>query len=74
MNDVIAAILARHSVRRFTPDPVPAESIDLILTAARRAPSAGNRQPWLFLVVGEVGADNRPIQASGGWNSGRALL
>jgi len=51
MNDIIAAILARRSVRRFTADPVPEESVNLMLEAARHAPTAGNREPWFFLVV-----------------------
>jgi nitroreductase len=42
----------RHSVRDFdaTVDVSP-ETIDRILQAAVRAPSAGNRQPWHFFVV-----------------------
>ena len=49
--DVIAAIEERRSVRRFKPDPVPAATIGRLLEAARRAPSAGNIQPWHFTVV-----------------------
>ena len=32
-------------------DPVPDESLDQVLDAARLAPSAGNSQPWHFIVV-----------------------
>lgn len=48
---VVEAIKTRRSVREFLPDPVPAADIDRILDAARYAPSAGNGQPWRFLVV-----------------------
>ncbi|MFE9694511.1 nitroreductase family protein [Micromonospora sp. NPDC005806] len=46
--------LARHrrSVRAIDPHrEVPDETIDKILEVARWAPSAGNAQPWEFLVV-----------------------
>ncbi|NLF12881.1 MAG: nitroreductase family protein [Anaerolineaceae bacterium] len=43
---------ARYSVRRFDPAAdVPPETVERILQAAIRAPSAGNRQPWHFYVV-----------------------
>jgi len=44
----------RRSVRRFKPDPVPKEYVDMLLEAARWAPSAGNRQPWRFIIVEEA--------------------
>lgn len=47
----MTAIIERRSIRKFLSDPVPPEDIDSILDAARYAPSAGNGQPWRFLVV-----------------------
>jgi len=44
----------RRSVRRFKPDKVPKEYANMILEAARWAPSAGNRQPWRFIIVRET--------------------
>ena len=41
----------RRTVRKFKPTPVPREHILKILDAARMAPTAGNQQPWKFLVV-----------------------
>jgi len=41
----------RRSVRRFKPSPVPREHILKILDMAHLAPTAGNQQPWKFLVV-----------------------
>jgi nitroreductase len=42
----------RHSVRSFDPEvDVPQEMVEELLTAATRAPSAGNRQSWHFYVV-----------------------
>ena len=45
------AIFTQRSIRRFQPDPVPIEDIRLILEAAAKAPSGGNRQPACFLVL-----------------------
>ncbi len=49
--DLWDAIEKRRSVRRFGPGEVSAKTIKTILEAAVRAPSAGNRQPWHFIVV-----------------------
>lgn len=49
--DVIEAILARHSVRDFSPKPVPQETVIKILEAATRSPSGGNGQPWEVFVA-----------------------
>jgi len=48
---VLEAIHTARAVRRFRPDPVPEAVITEILDAAIRAPSAGNSQNWVFLVV-----------------------
>jgi nitroreductase len=42
------AILARHSVRNFRPDPVPRELAQKLIDAAAQAPSSLNEQPWAF--------------------------
>jgi len=44
-------IEARHSVRKYTDQPVPEDALQRILEAARLAPSACNRQPWHFYVI-----------------------
>jgi len=51
--EALEAILTRRSVRRYTPQPVPDPLIQEILTAAMRAPSAGNEQAWQFMVITE---------------------
>jgi nitroreductase len=45
------AIRARRNVRTYTPDPVPDADLDRIAEAGWRAPSAGNRQHWNFIIV-----------------------
>jgi nitroreductase len=49
--DVFEVIRDRRSVRKYRPKPVPDEKLEMILEAARLAPSAGNRQPWRFVLV-----------------------
>ena len=41
----------RRSVRNYTASPVPKEHIEKIIDAARMAPTAGNQQPWKFLII-----------------------
>lgn len=47
----LAFLRSRRSVRRFRPDPVPADLIRGVLQAATWAPSSHNRQPWRFAVL-----------------------
>ncbi len=53
--DPLDAILARFSCRAYLPDPIPESDLNRLLEAMRRAPSAGNRQPWRFIVVSSQG-------------------
>ena len=49
--DIFEVIRTRKSVRKYKPEPIPHEKLKMILEAAQLAPSAGNRQPWRFVVV-----------------------
>jgi nicotinate-nucleotide--dimethylbenzimidazole phosphoribosyltransferase len=50
--DALYAIIdARRDVRRFRPDPIPADVLNRVLSAAHAAPSVGHSQPWRFIVV-----------------------
>jgi nitroreductase len=53
MNEIglFEAMYSARALRRLKPDPVPDEIITKILDAAIRAPSAGNSQHWVFIVV-----------------------
>lgn len=52
--DVFEALAARHTCRAFLPSPVPRATVEAILTAAGRAPSGGNLQPWrVWALAGE---------------------
>ena len=45
------AILRRRSIRKYGPQAVSEEQITDLLRAAMSAPSAGNEQPWQFIVL-----------------------
>jgi nitroreductase len=48
---LIDLLRARRSIRRFTPQPVEPEKVDLLLEAALRSPSSKGNNPWEFIVV-----------------------
>ncbi|HEX9915802.1 MAG TPA: nitroreductase family protein [Candidatus Bathyarchaeia archaeon] len=49
--NVFEAIKTRRSVRKYKPQPIPEDHLKQMMTAAQLAPSAGNKQPWRFVVV-----------------------
>lgn len=46
-------IFKRRSIRKFTNQSVPEEIIKQLLQAGMAAPSAGNEQPWQFIIITE---------------------
>jgi len=49
--EAVEAILTRRSIRKYTDKPVADGLVTELLRAAMAAPSAGNQQPWHFIVV-----------------------
>ena len=47
----LAKMSTRHSVRAFSPQPVPRAVIEACIATAGRAPSGANQQPWHFVAV-----------------------
>jgi FMN reductase [NAD(P)H] len=62
-------ILGRRSVRRFARKPVPRKDLVEIVNAGRLAASAGNRQPWQFILVDDASLVEN-LFASLGWLAG----
>jgi nitroreductase len=58
MNEVLKTIKNRRTIRRFKPDSIDAEMIQLILEAGRWAPSFSNLQPWKFIVIRDQSLKN----------------
>src|SRR5665647_1075497 len=50
-NPVERVILERRSVRKYKDRQVPENVVQRVLEAGRFAPSAGNTQPWKFIVI-----------------------
>ena len=63
--EVIEAIQKRRSIRQFLDKEVPQEILRTILECGRLAPSAGNRQPWVFVVVKSKEVKDLLVAASG---------
>jgi len=51
--EVEQAIRMKRAVREFRSEPLPDSSVEAILQAGRRAQSAKNIQPWVFLAIRE---------------------
>lgn len=49
--DTWDVIRARRNVRSYDDRPIPADDLDRVLEAGRRAPSSRNQQRWDFVVV-----------------------
>jgi F420 biosynthesis protein FbiB-like protein len=58
-------IKSRRSIRRYTSEPIPPETIRRLLEAAGWAPSAHNRQPWRFAVLTAATDKARLAEAMG---------
>ena len=61
--EVLEAIRERRSVRKFKPGNVSLKTVAVLVEAARWAPSAGNIQPWEFIVVRQAEAKRRLVDA-----------
>ena len=51
MTDLFDVVHAQRACRSFAPTPVSDDELGRLLDAATYAPSAENRQPWVFVVV-----------------------
>ena len=48
---LVEVVLSRRSIRHYEKKEIPTDVLDKILEAGRQAPSAGNKQPWHFIVL-----------------------
>ncbi len=62
--DVSQAIKNRRSIRSFLDKDIEPQKLDLVLEAARLAPSASNRQEWKFIVVKDKGKKTKLTTAA----------
>ncbi|MBQ9407214.1 MAG: nitroreductase family protein [Desulfovibrio sp.] len=47
----LTAIFTRRSVRAFSSEPLTDQQVECLLAAGMAAPSAGNAQPWEFILL-----------------------
>ncbi|MEM2987866.1 MAG: nitroreductase family protein [Candidatus Bathyarchaeia archaeon] len=62
--DVFEAIKGRRSIRAFQSRDVPSGIVEKLIEAARWAPSAGNIQPWEFVIVRNPETKKRLAEAA----------
>jgi len=62
--DVLEAIRSRRSIRSFKSKEVPAETVEKLVDMACFAPSAGNIQPWEFIIVRKSNIKRRLAEAA----------
>lgn len=62
--EVLEVVRKRRSIRRYRTEPVASEDLKKMLEAARLAPSAGNRQPWYFIVVRDAEIKRKLAEAA----------
>jgi nitroreductase len=65
----LEVIRNRRSIRSYKKQELPKETIDVLLEAARWAPSAGNIQPWEFVVAASQTIKQRLCNAAFGQKS-----
>jgi len=63
MNETLETMWKRRSIRKYKFDPIPEGNLNLILEAARRAPTGGNRQKWRMVVVTDPDLRKRTAEA-----------
>jgi nitroreductase len=51
MNETLAVIKKRRSIRKYTPEQIGDKELEAIMEAAIYAPSAMNQQKWHFTVI-----------------------
>jgi nitroreductase len=64
--DLYEAIRTRKSVRSYEDQPIPDESLERVLEAARLAPSAKNLQEWRFVLARDPETRRRLAGAASG--------
>lgn len=62
--DILEVIRSRRSIRSFKDEDVPADLLEKLIDAARQAPSAGNIQPWEFIIIRKHGTKKRLAEAA----------
>jgi nitroreductase len=60
------AVLARRSVRKYQPDPIPEEVLEAVLEAGRHAVTGPRLRTWMFGVVTDAAQKAKLVAVAGG--------
>lgn len=77
---MLSVMCSQRACRSYTDEPVPDDVLATMIEAASHAPSAENRQPWVFVVVDDpqvraaIDGLGRHIWAAGGRDHAEASL
>ena len=66
MNATMETMFRRQSIRKYKTDSIPQGDLNLILEAARRAPTGSNRQNWRMVVVTDADLRVKTAKACNG--------
>jgi nitroreductase len=66
MNETLKTMWRRRSIRKYQDVALPEEDLNLILEAARRAPTGANRQNWRMVVVRDPELRRRTAEGCSG--------
>ena len=65
--DILQLIKGRRSIRKYKSERVEIEKIEKLVEAASWAPSAGNSQPWKFVIIIDENSINALKMITPGW-------
>ena len=60
----LALLLSHRSVRAYTPQPVPAQALEMMIAAAQSASTSSNLQTWSVVAVEDAGRRDRLARLS----------
>jgi nitroreductase len=69
---ILKIIRTRRSIRHYESRPVEEDKINMVLEAARWAPSWSNTQCWRFIVVGDDAIKSQLAETLTQWNPARS--
>lgn len=64
-NDTLEILISHRSIRRYTVDPLPEGSLDLLVAAAQSASTSSNLQTWSVVAVEDAERKNRLAALAG---------
>lgn len=66
MHPAVAALLNHRSVRSFTQEPLPPQTLEQLVAAAQSASTSSNLQTWSVIAVEDQARKNRLAELAGG--------